>query len=124
MQFVTLAEAKRHLYVDHEEDDQLITAYILAASAAVKNYLKSASPFQPELDPDYNPVLDSNGDTVYETDSNGDRVLMLPVEQATLILTGYFYRSRDNDEAGEWERGYLPRPVTALLYPLRDPAWA
>jgi hypothetical protein len=43
---------------------------------------------------------------------------------ATILLTGHFYNNPDGDPEHDWEQGYLPRPVTALLYPLRDPALA
>lgn len=41
---------------------------------------------------------------------------------AVLIMCGYLYRNRDSDEEKEFDRGYLPRPITALLCPLRDPS--
>ena len=41
-----------------------------------------------------------------------------------LLLVGYFYRHRDENPEGEYQMGYLPWPVTALLYPLSDPALA
>lgn len=124
--FVTLAQAKRHLYILEEEtaDDALINALIAAASGAVKNYLKSASPFQPVLDSNYDAEVDSNGATVYEVDSNGAKLVRAEVEQATLLLLGYFYKNRDDNPDNAFDRGYLPAPVTALLYPLRVPALA
>lgn len=124
MQYVTLERAKAHLGMDHDEDDALITAYIEAASAAVKNYLKSSSPFEIELDSNDNLVTDSNGDPVYVVDSSGDRIPAMAVQQATLLLIGHFYKDRDENADGAFEQGYLPKPVTALLYQLRDPALA
>lgn len=123
--FVTLAQAKRHLYIldDETADDALITALIGAASGAVKGYLKSASPFQPVLDSNYDAEVDSNGDVIYEVDSNG-KVVRAEVEQATLLLIGYFYKNRDDNPDAAFDRGYLPAPVTALLYPLRTPTVA
>jgi hypothetical protein len=58
------------------------------------------------------------------TDSAGDPILRYEVKAAVLLLVGYFFKDRDNDKNHEYEQGYLPRPVTALLYPLRDPALA
>ena len=124
MMLVTLAQAKAQIEVDHSDSDTLITGYILAASSAVKNYLKAGSVFEPERDADFNPVLDSNGDPVYLEDSSGDKVISYVVQAATLILVAYQFKDRDNNAAGEFEAGYLPKPVTALLYPLRDPAIA
>ena len=41
-QLVTLDQAKLHLRVDHDEDDDSIDAFIYAASQAVLNYLGDA----------------------------------------------------------------------------------
>lgn len=124
MEYVTLERAKAHLGMDHDDDDTLIGAYIVAASGAVKNYLKSSSPYEVERDSNDDPVLDSNGDPEYIRDSSGDKVVALPVQQATLLLIGHFYKDRDENPDGAFAQGYLPAPVTALLYPLRDPALA
>ena len=122
MMYVTLARGKQHLNMDHNEDDTLITAYIGAASEAVKNYLKSASPFEVERDSNDNPILDSSGDPVYVVDSSGDRVVKYVVQAATLLQLGFLYKDRDENADGAYDMGYLPKPVTALLYPLRTPA--
>lgn len=124
MEYVTLDRAKAHLGMDHDEDDTLISAYISAASGAVKNYLKSASAYEVERDSNDDPVLDSNGDPVYARDSNGAKEVRLEVQQAVLLLIGYFYKNRDENPDNAFAQGYLPAPVTALLYPLRDPALA
>ena len=124
MIYVTMEQAKHQLQMDHDDDDSLIAGYIKSASKAVKNYIKSASPFEVERDAHDNPVLDSGGDPIYVTDSQGDMVVAAEVQQATLLLVGYFYKDRDNNADGAYEQGYLPKPVTALLYPLRDPALA
>lgn len=122
MMYVTLARGKQHLNMDHNEDDTLITAYIGAASEAVKNYLKSASPFEVERDSNDNPILDSSGEPVYVLDSSDDRVVKYVVQAATLLQLGFLYKDRDENADGAYDMGYLPKPVTALLYPLRDPA--
>ncbi|HBO3004323.1 TPA: phage gp6-like head-tail connector protein [Pseudomonas aeruginosa] len=124
MMYVTLERAKAHLGMDHDEDDTLISAYISAASGAVKNYLKSASAYEVERDSNDDPVLDSNGDPVYARDSNGAKEVRLEVQQGVLLLIGYFYKNRDENPDNAFAQGYLPAPVTALLYPLRDPALA
>ena len=124
MSYVTLTTAKMHLGMDHDDDDSLIQIYINAASAAVKNYLKSSLPFEVERDGVGNVVLDSSGDPVLIVDSSGTYVIRSEVVSATLILIGHFYKDRDNNADGAFEPGYLPKPVTALLYPLRDPASA
>lgn len=124
IEFVSLEEAKRQLYVMEDEttDDALITGLIFAASSAVRNYIQGNQPWQPVLDSNMLPELDSNGDPTYEVDSSGDKLVRAEVKQATLLLVGYFYKNRDEnpDEAFDKD-GYLPAPVKALLYPLRVP---
>ncbi|MDY1146664.1 head-tail connector protein [Pseudomonas aeruginosa] len=122
MMYVTLERAKAHLNMDHDEDDILIEAYVQAASGAVKNYLKSGSPYELGRDSNDNPVLDSNGDPTYELDSNGDKIVRAEVQSAVLLMVGHLYKDRDENPDSAFEQGYLPKPVTALLYPLRDPA--
>ncbi|MEC9246285.1 MAG: head-tail connector protein [Pseudomonadota bacterium] len=90
------------------EDDTLLDAYIEAASAAVINYLKD----QAEVILN----LDSGGDVPSGTE------IPKEIETATILLVGHFYREPDGDTEEAFDRGYLPKPVTALLYPLRDPA--
>lgn len=122
MMYVTLARAKQHLNMDHDEDDNLIEVYVQAASGAVKNYLKSASPYEVERDSNDDPILDSSGDQVYVVDSAGDKLVSYPVQAAVLLMVGFLYKDRDENPDSAFDRGYLPRPVTALLYSLRDPA--
>lgn len=113
MMLVTLEQAKEHLRVDYDFEDELITAYVQAASGAVLNYLKS----------DGSDYFDSSGDVIIDDDT-GETIVPYVVEAATLIMTHYLYRLRGDNEDNAYERGYLPMPVTALLYPLRDPALA
>lgn len=122
MMYVTLERAKQHLNMDHDLDDALIQAYIGAASEAVKNYLKSASPYEVERDSNDDPITDSQGDPIYATDSQGDKIVKYAVQAATLLQLGFLYKDRDENADGAYDMGYLPRPVTALLYSLRDPA--
>lgn len=124
MMYVTLARAKQHLNMDHDLDDPLIEVYVQAASGAVKNYLKSASPYEIERDSNDDPILDSSGDPLYVVDSSGDKLISYPVQAAVLLMVGFLYKDRDENPDSAFDRGYLPRPVTALLYPLRDPACA
>jgi hypothetical protein len=122
MMYVTLARAKQHLNMDHDQDDVLIDAYVRAASEAVKNYLKSASAYEVERDSNDDPVLDSSGDPIYAVDSNGDKIVRYAVQAATLLMVGFLYKDRDENPDEAFQQGYLPKPVTALLYALRDPA--
>ena len=112
MMYVTLERGKQHLNMDHDLDDVLITAYIGAASSAVKNYLKSASPYEVERDSNDDPILDSSG----------DKLVKYAVQAAVLLQLGFLYKDRDENADGAYDMGYLPKPVTALLYSLRDPA--
>lgn len=109
---VTLAQAKRHLRVDFSDEDADIELRTAAASAAVVRYLKAASPYE----------LDSSGAVV--TDSAGDPVVLFEAQAATLLMLGYLYKDRDGDPDQAYQMGYLPAPVTALLYAIRDPALA
>lgn len=124
MMYVTLVRAKQHLNMDHDLDDPLIQAYISAASEAVKNYLKSASAYEVERDSNDDPILDSSGDLVYAVDSSGDKTVRYAVQAAVLLMVGFLYKDRDENADGAYEQGFLPKPVTALLYPLRAPALA
>jgi hypothetical protein len=112
---VSLKQAKDHLRVradEHADDDDLILK-IQGASSAVVNYLKSAA----------NTFLNTDGEI--ETDANGDPVgVPFAVSAATLLMLGFLYKDRDDNADNAYEQGYLPKPVTALLYPLRDPACA
>jgi hypothetical protein len=111
---VSLDDGKAHLRVDHDIEDSDIALKIHAASAAVLNYLKAAGIAD---------FVDSSGEL--PVDSSGV-VEWVPYEvrAATLLMLGYLYKDRDNDAGHEYETGYLPRPVTALLYARRDPALA
>jgi len=122
MMYVTLERGKQHLNMDHDQDDVLIGAYIGAASGAVKNYLKSASPYEVDRDSNDDPILDSSGDSTYVVDSSGDKVVKYEVQAAVLLMLGFLYKDRDENPDQAFAQGYLPKPVTALLYPLRDPA--
>lgn len=120
---VTLEQAKRHLYIDLADtsrDDDIMDK-VEEASAAVASYLKqNAAGF-----------LDSSGLIV--TDSSGTVATDSPavnipyqVRAATLQLLTALFENRGDDggELSKFEQGYLPPAVTALLYPLRDPALA
>lgn len=121
---VTLQQARDQIRSDTNADDAHLTLNIHAASGAVMNYLKSTRPYVVDVDSNGDPVLDSFGDIVYFHDSAGDLLVLPEVQQAVLYLLGVFYRDRDGQEMTDWQQGYLPMPVIALLYPLRDPAFA
>lgn len=111
MKLVTLQQASDHLRRDTSDDDNDLELKIEAASEAVMAYLKSGADV----------FTDTAGEV--PTDSAGDP-LGVPrwAQAATLIMLGYLYKLRDNNEDNAFAQGYLPAPVTALLYPHRDPA--
>lgn len=111
MMLVTLQQGKDHLRIDNDEQDVQIAEMIEDASDAVITYLTSTRPDAVDA------FLDSNGEPITE---------LLPgrVRRATLMQLGYFFRYRDENEGDAYDRGYLPKPVTALLYPLKDPGYA
>lgn len=112
-QLVTLEQAKAHLRIDGNDDDADIERKIEEASAAVVSYLGSAA--ESFLDTGGNPTIDSAGP-----------ILPWQVRAATLQLLTALYENRGDDggATSKFEHGYLPPAVTALLYPLRDPALA
>lgn len=121
---VTLQEARDHIRSDTTADDADLTLKINAASGAVLNYLKGASPWQYEYDSNLGVQLDSAQQPIPLLDSSGQKILRWEVRAAVLLMVGYLYKDRDENPDGEYEQGYLPKPITAILYPLRDPAIA
>lgn len=110
---VSLDQASNHLRRDTDADDADLELKIEAASRAVLNYLKDAEILST--------FLNSDGDVDYESDGIPIDVPQ-EIQQATLLLVGYFYKNRDS--SSDFQMGYLPPAVMALLYPLRDPAIA
>lgn len=107
MKLITLQQAADQIRAD--VDDSSLPDYVEAASAAVLNYLKAGAEV----------FLDTAG--FVPLDSNGDPLgVPYEVQAAVRIQLGYLYRQRDTAE--DYQMGYLPPAVTALLYPLRDPA--
>ena len=105
---VSVDEVKAMLRLDGDSHDGLLMLLIPAASGAVLNYLKSGAAA----------FADDSGSV-----SDPDAV-PFEVRVATVLMIGHLMRDPDNNVEGAFERGYLPMPVTALLYPLRDPALA
>jgi len=122
LSYVSLLEAKQHLRVDFDDDDTYILVLIQAASGAVKNYLKTASAYEPVRDEDDSPILDSDGMPEIDYDSNTPKTVRFEVRASVLILIAEWYKNREAEQDGGMGHGYLPAPVVALLYPLRDPA--
>lgn len=104
---ISVDRAKAHLRAD-DDDSNAIQSMLDAAQGAVLNYLKVSD--ISDLATGSPPVVP---DRIYNA-----------VSAAILLQLGYLYRNRDSDPDGEFDRGYLPKPVTSLLFPLRDPACA
>lgn len=101
---VTLQEAKDHLRVDTTAEDADIELKIMGASQVVINYLALPSPF-------------------WADQAALELAAPESVKIAVLLLVGILYRDRDGVEMGDWEFGYLPFPVTSLLYHYRTPVF-
>jgi len=121
-EFITLDEARDHLRIDTTDDDNDLRLKIQGASSAVMRYLKTRRAlWLAEEDSNGDPMLDSNGWPVPLIGSDGQTVINPVIKSATLLMTGYLYRNRSDNEGAAFQQGFLPMPVTALLYPLRDP---
>ena len=120
LKYVTLQEVKWQLEIVESDTrhDGLLNMYIEAASASVKNHLKSLSVYlpaygdddEPELDSNYEPELQSFDSTVVTEQVRPE------VKHAVLMLVASWFLNREG--MGE---GGLPPAVQAVLYPLRDP---
>lgn len=113
---VTLEQAKKHLRVVHDSDDEDIVLKIEAASGAILNYLKEAA----------DEFIDSSDEIIMTTDSPPASTVPKIVMQATLLLLGDFFKNReptsDDPVASQYGFGHLPRAVIALLYHYRLPS--
>lgn len=117
---VSLARTKSALRIDTTDDDAWLEFLISAASRAVLRYLKgqASEALIPGAD---SPALDSPPNSPPDDLESVDEA----VAMATIALTGILYREPDGDAAKNFsDLGQLPYMVTALLYPLRDPALA
>lgn len=107
MMFVTLEQARAHLRSDTTADDNDVILKIEAATEACLDYMEDGA--------------DGFVNTA-NMDSAGNPITVpRKVQAATLLMLGYLFKDRDNDENHEYEMGYLPRPVMALLYSYRTP---
>lgn len=120
-EYCTVAEARRRHRIDSSDSDADITAIIQAASEAVRLHLRPSLPWEPELDSNGDPVLDSDGEIIYVEDTNGDRIPRAAVVQATLYMVGIYFRDRDGQDPSLWPQNSLPLPVLGMLTMLRDP---
>jgi hypothetical protein len=91
---VTTDQAQLRLKLDVAEGDADLELMIEGASAAILAYLKLPDGFDDAVPPE--------------------------VQNATLALVGIMYRDPDGTEMQNWQQGYLPWAVTALIYHLRS----
>jgi hypothetical protein len=111
MMLVSVNQASDYLRRDTTADDSLLLLLVQSASQAVVSYLQTAS------------WLDSDGEIALDSDGE-EMPVPAAVQWATLHLIGFLYRNRDANPDQAFAPGYLPAPVTALLYPHRDPVCA
>lgn len=100
---ITIEEAKYQSRIDTDAEDASITDDILAAEAAIMQYV---------------------GDGAYENNDPETGVYREDVRTACKILCAIFYRYRTGEmpervESG-YGYGYLPLAVTTLLFPYRS----
>lgn len=126
---VTIEEARQHLRIDGDYDDDWLDMMIVAISQAVLLWLKDETrAYELETDSNGDVIYDSDGDPVIETDSNGP-VAKPIVKAAVLVELASQYRFRDGDGVAQvpahWGHGYtLSAGSTALLTPLRKTTMA
>lgn len=114
LQLVTLAQASSYVRRGGQTaDDAELTLLSQAASQAIAMHLESGTRYLEFLNSDLE-AIDENSDGVAQ---NVPEV----VQAATLFLTAWLYRHRDEDDQKAFESGFLPYPVRALLGPLRVP---
>lgn len=112
VELITLEEAKAHLYIIHNADDNDLKLKIYAASEAVIDYLKAEG---------VKKFIGADGELL-KNEAGEPVQVPFKVKAATLLMLGYLHKDRDDNPGNAFEHGYLPKPVTALLYSMRDPA--
>lgn len=84
-----LETVKQFLRIDHDDEDSYLNILIILAKEICENYLRAEMPLEiPES-----------------------------MNQAMLIIIGYFYENREGTKEG------IPDVVYALLLPYREAAW-
>lgn len=112
MMLISLDQASRYCRRDTTFDDAELTVLVQAASQRIAQHLLSGYSVD---------FMDSDGEPVAEDSDGVTQDVDAVVQAATLYLTAWMYRHRDEDEAGAFGEGHLPAPVRALLGMLRDP---
>ncbi len=89
---ISLEEAKTHLRIEHDEEDEYLTELIRQAQAAAEDYCRVEFP---DEDPPE------------------------PVRLALLLFVGFYYENRDIPDMTTYKA--MRMAFDALLYPYRDP---
>ena len=89
---ITLEEAKTHLRIEHDEEDEYLTGLIRQAQAAAEDYCRVSFP---DEDPPE------------------------PVRLALLLFVGFYYENRGIPDMTTYKA--MRMAFDALLYPYRDP---
>ncbi len=97
---ISLEEAKMHLRIEHDEEDEYLTGLILQAQAAAEDYCRIS----------FEPYLNEDG---VESDPPE------PVHLALLLFVGFYYENRDIPDMTTYKA--MRMAFDALLYPYRDP---
>ena len=97
---ISLAEAKTHLRIEHDEEDEYLTGLILQAQAAAEDYCRIS----------FEPYLNGDGE---EADAPE------PVRLALLLFVGFYYENRDIPDMTTYKA--MRMAFDSLLYPYRDP---
>lgn len=101
---VDLHQTKAMLRIDHDDDDMILSMLIASASQSIATYLRDPTILRVDSPPAY---IDPR------------------IKTATVMLVGMLYKSPDGDPDKMFpDRGFLPKPVTALLFNMRSPALA
>lgn len=119
MKLITLKEAQEHLRIDSNDDQDYVNSLIDAASAMVFEYLDGGDIFAFKRD-ENGEVECEDGKPIYQTDSEGDKVVKSDIKAAVKLLVGDFYRHRENSKnVIEFGADKIPTYVAALLFPHR-----
>ena len=97
---ISLQEAKTHLRIEHDDEDEYLTNLILQAQAAAEDYCRVS--FEP-----------------YVNESGEEASAPEPVRLALLLFVGFHYENRDIPDMTAYKA--MRMAFDALLYPYRDP---
>lgn len=122
IEYVSLEQAKDQVKAATNLADDRIELLISAASAAVKNYMGDFSVYEGQRNTDDDYIEDSNYEPLIQLNASSEQVVKAEIQQAVLMLVDDYYTGRITEY--DLKQGMLPPHVTALLYPLRDPALA